>query len=72
MYFLRLGFLDGKAGLIFCTLMSMHEAVIAAKIYEQRLNGRKYGIASDVVRRLVTDGDNQTEKRQTEKRQTEK
>jgi len=37
MYFLRLGFLDGRAGLIFCTLMSMHEAVIAAKIYEQRL-----------------------------------
>jgi len=41
MYFLRLGFLDGRPGLIFCTLMSMHEAVIAAKIYEQRLNGRK-------------------------------
>lgn len=41
MYFLRLGFLDGKPGLIFCTLMSMHEAVIAAKIYEQRLGERK-------------------------------
>lgn len=37
MYFLRLGFLDGRPGLIFCTLMSMHEAVIAAKIYEQQL-----------------------------------
>lgn len=37
MYFLRLGFLDGKPGLIFCTLMSMHEAVIGAKIYERRL-----------------------------------
>jgi len=41
MYFLRLGFLDGRPGLIFCTLMSMHEAVIAAKIYEQRLGERK-------------------------------
>jgi glycosyltransferase involved in cell wall biosynthesis len=40
MYVLRLGFLDGRPGLIFCTLMSMHESVIAAKIYEQRLNDR--------------------------------
>ncbi len=37
MYFVKLGFLDGRAGLIFCTLMTMHEAVIAAKIYEQQL-----------------------------------
>ncbi|MBO0797299.1 MAG: glycosyltransferase family 2 protein, partial [Blastocatellia bacterium] len=34
MYFIRLGFLDGKPGLIFCTLMTMHEAVISAKLYE--------------------------------------
>lgn len=38
MYFVKLGFLDGRAGLIFCTLMTMHEAVIAAKIYEQQLS----------------------------------
>ena len=38
MYFIKLGFLDGRAGLIFCTLMTMHEAVIAAKIYEQTLS----------------------------------
>ena len=37
MYVFRLGFLDGKPGLIFCTLMTMHEAVISAKLYEQRL-----------------------------------
>jgi glycosyltransferase involved in cell wall biosynthesis len=37
MYILRLGFLDGRPGLIFCTLMSMHEAVISAKLYERRL-----------------------------------
>jgi glycosyltransferase involved in cell wall biosynthesis len=34
MYFIRRGFLDGKPGLIFCTLMTMHEAVISAKLYE--------------------------------------
>lgn len=38
MYVVKLGFLDGRAGLIFCTLMTMHEAVIAAKIYEQTLS----------------------------------
>lgn len=38
MYVVKLGFLDGRAGLIFCTLMTMHEAVIAAKIYEQNLS----------------------------------
>lgn len=37
MYVVRLGFLDGKSGLIFCTLMSMHEAVISAKLYEYKL-----------------------------------
>ena len=39
MYFVRLGFLDGRPGLIFCTLMSMHEAVISAKLYERELDG---------------------------------
>ncbi len=34
MYLLRGGILDGRAGLIFCTLMSLHEAVIGAKLYE--------------------------------------
>jgi glycosyltransferase involved in cell wall biosynthesis len=37
MYVFRLGFLDGKPGLIFCTLMTMHEAVIGAKLYERKL-----------------------------------
>ena len=43
MYFIKLGFLDGRPGLIFCTLMTMHEAVISAKMYEQSLleAGRK-------------------------------
>ncbi|MCI0660976.1 MAG: glycosyltransferase family 2 protein [Acidobacteria bacterium] len=34
MYLIKLGILDGRPGLIFCTLMTMHEAVISAKIYE--------------------------------------
>jgi glycosyltransferase involved in cell wall biosynthesis len=34
MYFIKLGFLDGRPGLIFCMLMTLHEAVISAKIYE--------------------------------------
>jgi glycosyltransferase involved in cell wall biosynthesis len=37
MYFIKLGFLDGRPGLIFCTLMTMHEAVISAKIYEYEM-----------------------------------
>ncbi len=37
MYVFRLGFLDGKPGLIFCMLMTMHEAVIGAKLYEREL-----------------------------------
>ena len=43
MYVLRLGFLDGRPGLIFCTLMSMHEAVISAKLYEQSLKSGESG-----------------------------
>jgi glycosyltransferase involved in cell wall biosynthesis len=37
MYILKRGFLDGRPGLIFCLLMSFHEAVIGAKLYERRL-----------------------------------
>jgi glycosyltransferase involved in cell wall biosynthesis len=40
MYFFKLGFLDGRPGLIFCTLMTMHEAVISAKLYEYELSKR--------------------------------
>jgi len=38
MYFIKFGFLDGRPGLIFCTLMTMHEAVISAKMYEEELH----------------------------------
>lgn len=41
MYVARLGFLDGMPGLIFCSLMSMHEAVISAKLYEYTVPSTK-------------------------------
>jgi glycosyltransferase involved in cell wall biosynthesis len=37
MYVIKLGFLDGRPGFIFCLLMALHEAVISAKIYENSL-----------------------------------
>lgn len=37
MYIIKRGFLDGRAGLLFCSLMMMHESVISAKLYEQQL-----------------------------------
>ena len=50
MYIVRLGFLDGRAGLIFCTLMSMHEAVISAKLYEYELDREATSVAKSVAR----------------------
>jgi glycosyltransferase involved in cell wall biosynthesis len=41
MYFVRLGFLDGRPGLMFCMLMSFHEAMISAKIYEMTMRRSK-------------------------------
>jgi glycosyltransferase involved in cell wall biosynthesis len=37
MYLFRVGILDGRPGLIFCILMSFHEAMISAKSYELHL-----------------------------------
>lgn len=36
LYVVRMGFLDGLAGLYFCALRAMHELNIAAKVYESR------------------------------------
>ncbi len=41
MYIVKRGFLDGRAGLLFCSLMMMHESVISAKLYEQQLKQRQ-------------------------------
>lgn len=54
MYLLKLGFLDGKPGFIFCTLMTMHEAVISAKIYEQMLGLSKVVSEPQVVEQPPT------------------
>jgi hypothetical protein len=37
LYFVKLGFLDGKAGRIFCWLRAAHELNIDAKLYEFRI-----------------------------------
>jgi glycosyltransferase involved in cell wall biosynthesis len=39
-YFIRLGFLDGKAGLIYAQLLSQYEYQIGVKLYELRFGGR--------------------------------
>ena len=40
LYILKLGVLDGLAGLYFCALRAAHELNISAKIYEQRHDSR--------------------------------
>jgi glycosyltransferase involved in cell wall biosynthesis len=37
-YIARLGFLDGKPGLIFCTLLAFYDFLSAAKVYEKKLS----------------------------------
>jgi glycosyltransferase involved in cell wall biosynthesis len=39
-YIVRLGFLDGKPGLIFCLLLTFYDFLAWANVYEQELNGR--------------------------------
>lgn len=36
MYFVNLGFLDGRAGLTYCTLQSIYEYMIVLKVRELR------------------------------------
>jgi glycosyltransferase involved in cell wall biosynthesis len=36
-YLVRLGFLDGKPGLIFCTLLAFYDFLASAKVYERRI-----------------------------------
>lgn len=40
-YVIRLGFLDGKPGLVFCGLLSFYDFLAWANVYEQRVNGKK-------------------------------
>jgi hypothetical protein len=39
-YVLRLGFLDGRAGLVFCGLLAYYDFLCDAKAYERRLASR--------------------------------
>ena len=45
MYFLRLGFLDGSAGLTYCCLIAVYEYMIVAKVKEQRAKSRDERVA---------------------------
>ena len=38
-YVFRLGFLDGKPGLVFCTLLSFYDFLAWANVYERRVAG---------------------------------
>jgi glycosyltransferase involved in cell wall biosynthesis len=44
LYFLRGGFLDGKAGLTFCVLRSVYEFLIDCKVKEMRLRSRSLSL----------------------------
>jgi hypothetical protein len=43
-YFLRLGFLDGRAGLFYCGLQAIQLVHVKAKIYELRLRHAQTGV----------------------------
>ena len=40
LYFIKLGFLDGKAGFIYCRLQSIYEYMIVVKMKEKKQRGR--------------------------------
>jgi glycosyltransferase involved in cell wall biosynthesis len=48
LYVVKRGFLDGRAGLVFCGLIAVHDFLIEAKVAEHRL-----GFSPDQVRRRV-------------------
>jgi glycosyltransferase involved in cell wall biosynthesis len=52
LYVVRRGFLDGRAGLIFCGLIAVHDFLIEAKVAEHRL-----GFAPEQVRQRVAGAD---------------
>jgi glycosyltransferase involved in cell wall biosynthesis len=42
-YIIRLGFLDGRPGLVFCTLLAFYDFLSWAKVHERRLAGAEAG-----------------------------
>lgn len=51
LYVVKRGFLDGRAGLVFCGLIAVHDFLIEAKVAEHRA-----GFAPEQVRRRVLNG----------------
>jgi len=47
-YVLRLGFLDGRPGLVFCLLLSFYDFLSATKVYERRINAGRSDPAPSV------------------------
>jgi len=37
-YVVRLGFLDGRPGLVFCTLLAFYDFLASAKVYERKVS----------------------------------
>jgi len=55
-YVLRLGFLDGRPGLVFCTLLAFYDFLAWANVYERRVTAGALGDgASSKVRRAIPD-----------------
>ncbi|MEO6808415.1 MAG: glycosyltransferase family 2 protein [Isosphaeraceae bacterium] len=48
-YIIRLGFLDGKPGLVFCGLLAFYEFLSGAKVYERRVATRTLGLCEGVA-----------------------
>jgi hypothetical protein len=47
MYFIRLGFLDGYEGYLYCSLLSAYEKMIAAKVDEIRRSSPAGSVIDD-------------------------
>jgi hypothetical protein len=52
---IRLGFLDGMPGLVFCTLLAFYDFLCWAKVYERRVNERSGDGVSGAVAQRVHD-----------------
>ncbi len=50
LYFVKRGFLDGRRGLLFCSLIAMYEFLIDVKLMERKLAAPAAAVASEPVR----------------------
>ena len=56
-YVVRLGFLDGRPGLVFCTLLAFYDFLAWAKVYERRVAARRPSAASGGLAGAASGGD---------------